>query len=53
MKRQEELEAALAVISVFAFALLSLLFILRWDNITYCCRKTVRPHVVYQLYHIC
>jgi hypothetical protein len=41
MKHQTELEAALVVISVFALALLALLFILKWDDILYFCRKSV------------
>jgi hypothetical protein len=48
MKRHEELEAALVVIGVFAFALLALVFIVKWDNITYCCRETVRKDIVLQ-----
>lgn len=48
MKRREELEAALVVTGVFAFALLALFFILKWENITYYCRKTVRKDLVLQ-----
>ena len=46
MTRHTEVEAALVVITVFSLALLTLLFILKWDDIVYSCRKTVRDHIL-------
>jgi len=42
MKHKEELQAALVVISVFALAMLALLFILKWDDFICYVRRKVR-----------
>lgn len=41
MKRQEEVQAVLAIVGAFALTLLALLFILKWDDVVYWFSKRV------------
>lgn len=41
MNRQDELQVALVAVGIVALLLLTLIFILKWDSITYCFQKLV------------
>lgn len=53
MKHQEELQAVAAVVCVFALALLTLLFILKWDDVLYFLQKRVRNYVLFVFLNRC